>query len=148
MDAVVSQLNQQMTRIESTLPQFPAPSEGAGSSPFSQVLDNKIGVEGMGKPRAIAMDSSVELSQNIPEVSLNRDATPRDLGNYMDKINGDYNELDRIINLMSSGETALSPRQMLAMQTQIHKMVLQTETVVRVTESGSKNIQTFMNMQI
>lgn len=95
--------------------------------------DIHLSVDGNGEVKSID-DKAIDSNQNT-------------LYELFGQVNGDFNRLNSMVDLVSSG-TKLSQRDLIGLQVFSARAIFSIETFTRVAEQASKTVNTLYNMQV
>lgn len=156
MDAIMTQLNKQMTEKVRSSVVSPDSQGGAtpGVSKFDQTFNQKIlerfsadSPTAKGDVTAISA-KDVHVETKTIESNL-KTTSPKEKGYEMfTSMNRDLVNLDATIDALSAPGVKLSPRQLLAMQAGVANTSMMAETFSRFTDSVARGIQTVIQTQV
>lgn len=158
-DVIVKQLNSRLAnKIANTRPAAGVHGDFGGASKFDQVLNKKRDNSMMQKFSTTLVDNHIE-DNNMEVFSADNIKINIQEGEFSNKtafdgknavselfstINNDALKMDSIIEVLSSTETKLSRRQLLAYQASIGSLTINTEMFSKLAQSLSQNINTIL----
>lgn len=159
-DIIIKKLNEKLaTKVSGNLP--PAAETGQQSK-FDQVLTNKQNTAVFEKlAESIAGDniqadqiktqSAADIQINIQGGEFANQSTfdgKQTIANLFSTINSDMVKMDSMIEVLSSPDTKLSRRQLLAYQASIGTLTINTELFSRLAQAVSQNLNTLLQTNV
>ena len=160
-DMIIKKLNQKLA--EKITQNQPGLQESGQTSKFDQILTNKQNTSLMEKiSESISGDSlnadkmktlpADDIQINIQSGDLAAQSTTFDgkkvVTDMFSTLNSDMVKMDSMIEVLSSSDTQLSRRQLLAYQASIGTLSINTELFSRLAQSVSQNLNTLLQTNV
>lgn len=156
-DPIIKQLNTRLAeKIANVKPQ--GSEQIGGMSKFDMILNQKQETNSMEKLGQTISDQNFQKSDlevldandikiNISSTEMGKttDFTPKNaMSDLFSTLNNDTLKMDSIVEVLSSSDTNLSRRQLLAYQASIGSLTMNTELFSKLAQSLSQNINTVL----
>ncbi|OVE82462.1 hypothetical protein BVY03_00930 [bacterium K02(2017)] len=157
-DAIIKKLNSRLAeKISNTVP-LNRNNENSGASKFDKVLNQKQNdlkadklteslINNNANDTKMEVFSAKDIQINIEQGEFAGQGTYEDknaVSEIFSTINNDALKMDSIIEVLSSSNTRLSRRQLLAYQASIGSLTINTEMFSKLAQSLSQNINTLL----